>query len=65
MIVDVTVIFAIRDNQNYELFETVFWTVIWTAVRGPGGECVCVLGWGGGHDMWLWNRVMNDGNKKV
>ena len=35
--------------MNYELLETVIRIVIWTAVRGPGGECVCVC-------------VMNDGN---
>ena len=34
--------------MNYELLET----VIWTDVRGPGGECVGVC-------------VMNDGNKEL
>ena len=38
--------------MNYELLETVFWTVIWIAVRDPGGECLCVCD-------------KNDGNKKL
>ena len=40
--------YEIMNTRNYELLGTVFWTVIWTAVRCPGG------GGGGGVQLAQW-----------